>query len=192
MQSVFNRELTISSCSSLFGVAYGWPRQPYTQDPSAETAYKPIPYNPGIFQRELLGAENGTSSNDTDPGVVQCHVDVNAQHGEKLRADAALNYDNLLFIDEAGNFVDGRTCGVIYEDGPDSGVQLVVDKDGKVSEVYMDDFTVAAVVWDGQAPNVPVTAAETIHATTILEAASPPSGVADTMPQITTASATGP
>lgn len=172
----------------MFGRAYGWPRQPYSDNPAPTTAYKPIPYNPGIFQRGILEAGNSTSANNTDSSIT-CHFDANSQHDEAPRADADLDYDNLLFIDEDGNFVDGRTCDVIYEDHPGSGVQLVVDKDGKVSEVYTDDRTEAGD-WHGRAPEVPVTAAEIVYITLSTEAASPPSGVADTMPASTTASVT--
>lgn len=175
--------------TSMYGAAYGWPRQHYRTDPGplANAAYRAIDYQPGIFQRGFMIGKNGTES---DPAV--CHVDSKPGHeGAAARIDEELDYDNLLFVDEAGNFVDGRTCDIIYEDeNPDSRVRIVVDEDGHVVDmVYAEDTAGFGMEMPSEASEVPTTAFEAVYitATTV---ASPPSGASVTMPASTTVSTT--
>lgn len=174
---------------SMFGAAYGWPRQHYKTDPAplANDIYRPIDYQPTIFQRGFIIGENDTES---DPAV--CHIDTKPGHdGAAADMDENLDYSNLLFVDEDGNFVDGRTCDIIYEDEhPDSRVRIVVDEDGHVVDVvYMEDTADNGMMTPGVAPEVPVTMAETVFitATTV---ASPPSVASAILPASTTVSTT--
>lgn len=175
--------------ASMYGAAYGWPRQHYRTDPGplANAAYRAIDYQPGIFQRGVMDGKNNTES---DPAV--CHIDSKPGHdGAAAHIDEELDYDNLLFVDEAGNFADGRTCDIIYEDeNPDARVRIVVDEDGHVVDMaYADDTVDFGMEMPSEASEVPTTVVEAayITATTV---ASPPSGASATMPASTTVSTT--
>jgi chitinase len=120
-------------------------------------------------------ADNNTS-NDIDSSPEVCHVDFNSQDGDAQHIDANLDYNRLLFVDMDGNLVDGRTCGVIYEDQrSDSQVRIVIDEDGNMVDMYMDD----AGLWHGEEPRespVTVAAEPVITITATTRAARPASG----------------
>lgn len=129
----------------MFGRAYGWPRQSYRSNPAptASAAIRPYNLQPVIFQRGVTITGNFTqndtdsSSDDAGPAAV-CHVDLKPRDGDPY-ADAELDYDDLLFVDMDGNRVDGRTCRVIYEDHPDSQLRIVIDQDGNMVDMYIDN-----------------------------------------------------
>lgn len=193
-------ELTVPSsfACSMYGSAYGWPRQSYRSDPAPTSNGGIRPYNlqPGIFQRDQLPiiADNTTFTNDTELGAdddsspTVCHIDVDHQDAANGGDDARLDYDHLLFIDMNGKFVDGRTCDIIYEDtapGHAAGarVRVVVDQDGKVVDMYMDDDD--AGLWEEQ-HEAPLTEAESAFITATTGGARPPSELFPTVPTLTT------
>ncbi|KAI1105614.1 hypothetical protein F4804DRAFT_341082 [Jackrogersella minutella] len=130
----------------MYGTAYKWPRQSWRIDPAplSNAKFRPYDIEPGIFQRGVTivgnNTDNGTDSSPEmgSPAEV-CHVDLNSDNSDS-HVDADLDYDKLLFVDMDGNLVDGRTCGIIYEDrDPDSQVHIVLDEDGNVVDIYMGD-----------------------------------------------------
>lgn len=186
----------------MYGSDYGWPRQSYRSDPAPISNGGIRPYNlqPGIFQRDQLPmiADNNTFTNDTDgadSSPTVCHVDVAHQDAANGGDDAGLDYDHLLFVDMNGKFVDGRTCDIIYEDPPsgdaagNARVRVVVDQDGKVVDMYMDDDD--AGLWE-EPHEAPVTEVESAFITATTGGARPPSELFPTVPaSTTTASVTG-
>lgn len=137
----------------MYGQAYGWTRQSWRTAP-ADMANVNLPYNqqPRQFQKRDVPftgnetiANNATEQADGGPPVV-CHADANSDNnnGKEKPADADLDYDNLLFLDMAGNRIDGRACDVIYEDDPQaqrtgSNVRIFIDEDGNMVDMYMGD-----------------------------------------------------
>lgn len=150
-----------------------------------------------IYQKraaqEVLAAGNATGNtgngtrtdaNSNSQPVAVCHMNLEQLQRDGLRrrahdedADANLDYDQLLFVNMAGDSVDGRSCDVIYEDKDvQSRVRIVVDEDGNVVDVYTEDDEDP---WVGGGSSPPVTAGPpVITATTATraEVARPGSG----------------
>ncbi|KAK1990510.1 hypothetical protein LX36DRAFT_675852 [Colletotrichum falcatum] len=89
---------------------------------------------------EADGGSRSSSSSNSQPGAVR-HIYLDQLEQDGLRGeddadiDARLIYDQLVFLDMAGDPVDGRTCDVIYEDrDPQSRVRIAVDEDGNVNK----------------------------------------------------------
>lgn len=125
---------------SMYGNAYGWPRQSWRIDPApvANALDRPYDSQPVIFQRGLLANDTSPEKHSDPAGV--CHADLRSLGNGKQDAYLDLDYDNLLFVDLDGKPVDGRTCNIIYEDDdPHSEVRIVLDEKGKVVDMYMGD-----------------------------------------------------
>lgn len=125
---------------SMYGNAYGWPRQSRRIDPAPVANSLDRPYNlqPVVFQRGLPANDTWPEKHSDPDGV--CHADLRSLGNGKQDAYLDLDYDNLLFVDLDGKPVDGRTCNIIYEDDdPQSEVRIVLDEKGKVVDMYMGD-----------------------------------------------------
>jgi chitinase len=125
---------------SMYGNAYGWPRQSWRMDPAPVANYldRPGDSQPAIFQRDLLANDTSPEKHSDPAGV--CHADLRSLGNGNQDAYLDLDYDNLLFVDMDGKPVDGRTCNVIYEDdGPHSELRIILDEEGNVVDMYMGD-----------------------------------------------------
>lgn len=101
--------------------------------------------------------------------------------------------DGLQFVDMDGNPIDGRSCDIVYDDnGPESRTRIIIDEDGGVVDMYVEDAD--AEMWggggggggvDSGAHENPVTVVTS--ATTVQASARPGSGEASlTIPASTT------
>ncbi|KAK1699992.1 hypothetical protein BDP55DRAFT_213442 [Colletotrichum godetiae] len=169
----------------MYDRAYGWPRQSYRTDPAPINGPRPYNLQPGIFQRDLAVSSN-TTENATDNMV--CHVNLGDGQGSNS-VDAELDYDNLLFLDGDGNQVDGRTCGVIYDDRDEEQLHIVVDADGNVVDMYTDDEAIADA-WSSADPVADSSIVTVTAETATVTAAAQPGNGEPTLPISTMVTAT--
>lgn len=177
---------------SMYGNAFGWPRQAWRVDPApmANALVRPYDSQPPIFQRRDFIANDTSLEKDSDPAGV-CHADLASLGNGKQDAYRDLDYDNLLFVDLDGNPVDGRTCNIIYEDDdPHSEVRIVLDENGKVVDMYMGDPD--AGLWTREAVQTSNSVKVTVEPTTVTVTTGVPAGSESrpTFPASTTGSQT--
>lgn len=160
---------------SMYGNAYGWPRQSWRIDPApvANNLIRPWNIQPVVFQRDLLANDTSPEKHSDPDGV--CHADLRSLGNGKQDAYLDLDYDNLLFVDLDGNPVDGRTCNIIYEpDDPHSEVRIVLDEQGKVVDMYMGDPD--AGLWTREALKSSHSDKVTVDPTTVTVTTGDPAG----------------
>lgn len=172
--------LIIIPCGErMYGRAYGWERQSWKDDPRQFGAQnRPTDYQPSNFfkrQQHPLTATGNSTEADHEEAV--CLVDQAARHQES----GDLDLDGLQLVDMDGNPIDGQSCDIIYDyNDPESRTRIVVDEDGVVVDMYVEDAD--ADMWgaggcsDGGVHESPVTS--TTFVTTIQASAEPCSGEA--------------
>ncbi|KAK8102995.1 glycoside hydrolase family 18 protein [Apiospora sp. TS-2023a] len=178
---------------NMYGLAYGWPRQNWRDDPHPVGGNRPYNIQPGVFQKreqERLAAAAGNSS--TEEAVCYANQAPRQQQQQQQDGGGDFTHDGQQFVDMQGNPIDGRNCDIIYDDDgddPESRTRIVIDEDGRVVSMYIEDadagFWGSGAEDGGGAYEIPVTLVTT--ATTIQPSARPGSGEASfTIPTSTT------
>ncbi|KAK8067767.1 glycoside hydrolase family 18 protein [Apiospora saccharicola] len=184
----------------MYGQAYGWPRQNWRDDPRPVGGNRPYNIQPGVFQKreqERMAAATGNITEDVRSVEEDvCHAKQAPRRQQQQQGGGPdFTHDGQQFVDMEGHPIDGRNCDIIYdddddEDDPESRTRIVIDEDGGVVGMYVEDadegMWARGGAWaDSSAYDIPVTLVTT--ATTIQPSARPGSGEASfTIPTSTT------
>ena len=167
----------------MYGRAYGWNRQSWTEDPGPVNAPNlPYHYQPGIYQKRQPHTRTKAAAlgADDDTGVCPAARELGGRDADGPR-----------FVDMDGRPIEGQNCDIIYDDDDDddlaSRTRILVDEDGHVMDVYFDgvDANAAGGRVGGGGPITAATTA-TANAPAVPARARPGSSEASLPPASTT------